>query len=88
MFLMEQVESEKLAWKLAEQHGLELVTIHPATALGTVYTPDLAGSFSVEEMKVRHSSCSASVKVSGDCENPAGGVAGQGQGLRAVRDQV
>ena len=48
-----QVNAEKLAWDLAKKHKLDLVTIHPSLVMGTVYSPDLAGSFSVEAMKVR-----------------------------------
>ena len=46
-----QVLAEKLAWKMAKEHNIDLVTIHPSLILGTVYSPQ-KGVFSVECMKV------------------------------------
>ena len=36
LVLLLQVMAEKEAWQIAEQHGLDLVTIHPVFVIGPV----------------------------------------------------
>ncbi|XP_065850270.1 cinnamoyl-CoA reductase 1 [Euphorbia lathyris] len=39
--------AEKAAWEYAEKHGIDVVTIHPATCLGTLLQPSLNASCAV-----------------------------------------
>ena len=51
-----QVLAEKLAWSMAEELSIDLVTIHPALVLGCVYYPN-DSPVSIQFMKVRRQSC-------------------------------
>jgi hypothetical protein len=49
------VEAEKVAWELAKQHGIDLVTILPNFVMGPAISPASAsGSTSIKYMKVSH----------------------------------
>ena len=50
-----QVVAEKEAWKIAEQHSLDLVTIHPVFVVGPVLSTRTDAT-SVQMIKVRHGS--------------------------------
>jgi nucleoside-diphosphate-sugar epimerase len=52
LYCTAQVEAERVAWQLAEQYGLSLVTILPNFVLGPIFNPEMTG-VSVSFMKVR-----------------------------------
>ena len=46
-----QVSAERLAWSMAREHNIDVVSIHPSLILGTAYSPQ-KGVWSVECMRV------------------------------------
>lgn len=42
-----KTKAEKAAWEFADKHGLDMVTVHPSTCLGTLLQPGLNASCAV-----------------------------------------